>query len=224
MAVDKQEIEKLLDEYFWITGGFSISDTGLVSVKGDVKLEKNCSQLPVRFDRVRGYFDCENKELKTLEGAPQWVSGSFWAGVNQLKNLNGVPQWVGDTFSCVNNQLENLKGAPQWVGGNFWCNDNQLKTLEGAPQWVGGGFDCNTNPLKSLKGMPLYVGGNFAFEYNETLPLCEIITRKIKDILIFENPPELMPIIMKYRNTGYQGMLPFATELIRAGYGSNAWL
>jgi hypothetical protein len=182
MAVDKQEIGKLLGEYFSLLGKVSISNTGLVSINGNVALTKECDELPVRFDRVSGYFDCENKGLKTLVG---------------------VPQWVGDTFSCVNNQLENLKGAPQWVGGNFWCQDNQLE---------------------SLKGMPLHIGHLFSFKYTVKLSLCEILTSQIKTVDIRSQPPRLESIIKKYLNTGYQGMLPFATELIRAGYGSNAWL
>jgi hypothetical protein len=223
MAVNKQKIEKLLREYFWITGGFSISDTGLVSVKGDVKSQKEFTKMPVSFDRVSGYFGCENAGLKTLVGAPRRVGGNFLCRNNQLKTLVGAPRWVGGEFYCNHNQLEKLEGAPRRVGGSFFCYDNQLKTLKGAPLLVSDNFVCTHNPLESLKGLPSTITF-FRFEYNEKLALGGILTSDIKRIFIDAEPADLTPIIMKYLNTGYSGILPFAAELIRAGYGDNAWL
>jgi hypothetical protein len=224
MAVDKQEIWKLLREWFEVTGNVTISDSGLVSVTGSVELRKKCEQLPVSFDRVGNKFDCSEKELKTLIGAPQWVGGYFNCSVNQLEKLEGAPQWVGGDFGCRRNQLTSLIGAPQWVGGRFFCYDNQLKTLEGAPRRVGGNFACITNPLESLKGIPLHIGRQFVFTYDKKLPLCETLTSRMKEIVMYGVPAELDSIINKYLNTGYQKMLPFATELIKAGYKDNAWL
>jgi hypothetical protein len=203
MAVDKQEIGKLLGEYFRLFGRVSISNTGLVSITGYVEMIKECDKLPVSFDRVGGHFKCIKKGLKTLVGAPRWVGGSFY---------------------CNHNQLEKLEGAPRRVGGDFYCWINQLKNLEGAPLWVGDNFVCINNPLESLKGLPSRIGGTLYFSYNKKLPLCEILTSQIKDITIDSEPTELTSIVMKYRNTGYSGILPFAAELVQAGYGDNAWL
>jgi hypothetical protein len=223
MAVDKQEIQKLLHEYFHISGWHSISDTGLVSITGNVKLQKTCDQLPVRFDRVSGYFDCKFCELKTLAGTPRWIGGYFSCSDNQLETLEGAPQWVSGFFSCSDNQLETLEGAPQWVGNNFYCDNNRLKTLEYSPKWIRGSFWCDGNPLESLKGMPLYIEHQFAFTWKENLPLCRILTSQINNIHI-DNRQSLTIIVEKYLNTGYAGMLPFANELIHTGYGDNAWL
>jgi hypothetical protein len=204
MAVDKQKIRKILGEDFKVTGKVTISDTGLVSVTGDVTLLAECNELPVSFDQVRGHFTCTHKRLKTLVGSPRWVGGCFF---------------------CSGNQLEKLEGAPQRVrGGTFDCASNKLTSLAGAPRWVGDIFNCSDNDLKSLKDMPLHIGSYLIFAYNETLPLCEIITRQIEMVIIHDVPPGLTSIVEKYQNTGYSGILPFATELIRAGYGSNAWL
>jgi hypothetical protein len=179
MAVNKQEIEKLLQKYFHMYEDYSISDNGLVSVTGSIKLRKKCAQLPISFDRVGGDFGCEEAGLKTLVG------------------------------------------APRWVGGDFKCYQNQLTTLVGAPLWVDGFFTCWSNRLKSFKGIPLYIGHTLYFSYNEKMALCGLLTSKIKKI---DTSPKIETIINKYLNTGYQGMLPFANELIRAGYGDNAWL
>jgi hypothetical protein len=225
MAVDKQEIEELFLKWFAFSGKVSISDTGLVSVTGSVKLQKKCDQLPVSFDRVGDDFSCIFTGLKKLAGAPRWVGGGFFCWGNQLKTLEGSPRWVGREFNCSSNQLEpSLVGAPQWIGSSFSCRNNRLKTLEGGPRWVGGGFDCCDNPLEVLTGIPLYIGNYFSFNNRKKLPLCGMLTSRIKDIAVDINPPELESIIFKYLNTGYQGMIPFASELIRAGYGDNAWL
>jgi hypothetical protein len=56
-----------------------------------------------------------------------------------LKTLEGAPQKVGGSFDCKGcTGLKTLEGAPQKVGGSFDCKGcTGLKTLEGAPQEVG---------------------------------------------------------------------------------------
>ncbi len=61
------------------------------------------TELPLKFGRVTGYFDCTANKLTSLEGAPTEVVGYF---------------------DCRKNMLTSLKGAPIKVGGNFLCYDN----------------------------------------------------------------------------------------------------
>jgi hypothetical protein len=224
MTVDKKQILDKFRKNFEITGNYEIADDGYVSVNGNVKLAKPVESLPVRFRRISGNFWCQSNNLKTLEGSPYQVGENFLVRENDLDTLEGSPQIVGKIFSCSGNpRLGSLKGGPVWVGEQYNCSSCGLEDLIGAPQWVGGSFYCSGNPLESLKGIPIHIGHYFAFTYNKTLPLCEILTNQIKDISIYDEPPELESIIKKHLNTGYAGMLSFATELIRAGYGSNAW-
>ena len=76
-----------------VDGSFSCSGQGLSDFKG------------VRFGKVGVYFDCENNQLTTLEGAPREVGGDF---------------------VCRNNELTSLEGAPQKVVGDFWCSNNPV--------------------------------------------------------------------------------------------------
>ena len=74
--------------------------------------------------------------------APNGVRKGKWDGNlrcqdNQLTSLEGAPQYVGGNFSCKRNYLKTLKGAPQYVGCKFWCQYNYLTSLEGAPMNVG---------------------------------------------------------------------------------------
>jgi len=116
-------------------------------------------------------FNCSNKKLTSLEGAPSSVGGDFSCSFNQFTSLEGAPASVGGHFDCSNNQLTTLKGTPASVGGNVECFDNNLTSLEGAPSSVGGHFWCFNNHLTSLKGAPASVGGNFNCSHNQLTSL-----------------------------------------------------
>jgi hypothetical protein len=180
---DQAEIKKLLKEYFDIKGTPTINPNGTVDIDGDCKLkiDKKVNQLPVKFGKVSGHFNCNDNQLTSLEGAPQSVGGNFYCYRNQLTSLVGSPQSVGGNFSCDDNQLTSLIGAPQSVGGIFWCNDNQLTSLVGAPQSVGGYFYCDWSPTLPLlrtvvaKEVVIYKGNDYFEE------IMDILNSSIKD-------------------------------------------
>jgi len=130
-----------------VEGGFDCEAQGLSDFKG------------VRFGRVKGYFDCRENQLTSLEGVPQEVGEEFDCSDNQLTSLEGAPQIVRGYFDCSSNGLTSLKGGPQSVGKDFNCSGNQLTSLKGGPQSVGKDFDCSGNSLTSLEGSPQTVGG-----------------------------------------------------------------
>ena len=121
------------DQKIWLDkcakGGWSLNPlTGLVDVDGNF----DCSSQGLKdfkgvaFGHVKGYFNCANNQLTSLDGAPKTVNGDFY---------------------CYLNQLTSLKGAPKTVGWSFYCDSNQLTSLEGAPQTVDRGFFCGRNPV-----------------------------------------------------------------------------
>ena len=163
----------LLKKYFTTTGTITIDDRGLVSCTGDVvlKIDMKHERLPVSFDKVDGYFWCNENKLTTLEGAPQSVGRKFWCSNNQLTSLEHCPQIVGGDFDCYNNRLTTLEHSPQSVVGGFKCYSNQLTTLEGAPKSVGGDFSCYNNQLTTLEHSPQRVGGHFSCDGNRLTTL-----------------------------------------------------
>jgi hypothetical protein len=85
---------------------YTINPDGSIDVDGDVDLfDKNLTQLPLRFNRVTGYFLCDD---------------------NKLTSLKGSPRWVGSSFSCYNNDLTSLEFSPDYVGGFFDIRYNNL--------------------------------------------------------------------------------------------------
>jgi len=78
------EIQSICDKYN-IQNWELNPKTGRVDVRGDVDLSvKNLKELPLKFGRVDGYFDCSLNQLTSLEGGPNSVGGGFYCYDNQL--------------------------------------------------------------------------------------------------------------------------------------------
>lgn len=91
-------------------------------------------------------LSAHQNELQSLRelGA---VTFNLNVGYNKLKSLQGCPESLEGTFHCGDNHLTSLDGGPKEVGGDYICTNNKLLTsLQGAPKWVGGIFDCRNNP------------------------------------------------------------------------------
>ena len=163
------EIHKLCIEYG--IENYTINN-GLVDVNGDVDLSsKNLTKLPIKFGVIIGYFSCDDNQLTSLEGAPQFVGSYFYCHNNKLTSLKGAPQEVSGDFYCHNNKLTTLEGAPQKVGNSFYCYNNKLTSLVGAPEKVGKLFNCGNNQLTSLDGAPKFIGNTFYCNDNKLTSL-----------------------------------------------------
>jgi hypothetical protein len=222
--VDKQEIRRLLKQYFRTTGKITISDEGLIFCKGNVELKTviKHERLPVAFDRVDGSFVCDWNELETLEGAPKRVGKNFSCFGNQLTTLKGAPQSVPGEFLCGSNKLTDLEGAPQSVGSHFGCSNNEFTTLQGAPNSVGGDFYCVYNKkLTTLEGLPA-IQGTLKLSYSPTLPLLRCLLAKKVEFVPELNNTTIETILNKYTGKGKRAMFDCQKELEDAGFEENA--
>jgi hypothetical protein len=119
---------------------YTINPDGSIDVNGSVDLSGfGLTQLPLRFNRVTGYFNCNYNKLTTLEGCPKWISGWFGCRGNNLTSLEFSPDYVGNYFSCNNNRLSSLEFSPDYVGSWFSCKSNNL-TDNYCDTEIGGGF------------------------------------------------------------------------------------
>jgi len=79
---NREDIKAFCDKY--AIKNYTITKELFVDVDGDVYLNnKNLTELPFEFGKIKGTFDCSGNELKTLEGAPYRVG------------LNKSPKSVG---------------------------------------------------------------------------------------------------------------------------------
>jgi hypothetical protein len=108
----------LICEKYNITN-YTINPDGSIDVNGDVSFcRKGLIELPIRFNKVTGWFDCSHNRLTTLKGSPKWV---------------------GSDFDCYNNDLTSLEFSPEYVGGYFHCAGNKL-TDNYCDTEIGGDF------------------------------------------------------------------------------------
>ena len=106
---------------------YTINPDGSIDVDDTVDLHNiNLVKLPLKFNRVDGYFDCSWNNLKTLEGSPIEVNGNF---------------------SCYNNKLTSFEFSPKIIRGTFDCQYNNIKSFEYFPSFVKGYFYCDCNPI-----------------------------------------------------------------------------
>ena len=123
---NKEDIDSICRKYG--IKNYTINSDGSIDVNGDVWLdEKNLTKLPLKFNKVNGWFDCSVNRLTSLDGCPKEVIGSF--------------------YCYDNNNITSLIGCPERVGGNFDCRGNNIRDFEGFPKHIGGGFYCGGSPV-----------------------------------------------------------------------------
>jgi hypothetical protein len=98
---------------------YTVNDDGSIDVNGRVDLSfYELTELPLRFNKVTGSFNCD---------------------YNRLTSLKGCPRWIGGSFNCIGNKLTSLEFSPDYVGGHFWCKYNNL-TDNYCDTEIGGSF------------------------------------------------------------------------------------
>ena len=131
---------------------YTINDDGSIDVDGNVYLWGYClTELPLRFNKVSGWFECDDNNLTTLKGSPKWVGDYFYCANNKLTSLEFSPDYVGGFFDCKYNDLIDLVGSPKQVVGDFRChNNNNLINPKGCSEKIGRKFKCDYTPLSSI--------------------------------------------------------------------------
>ena len=119
---NEQEIHEICKKYK--IKNYTINPDGSIDVEGDVAILLHINELPLKFNKVNGWFDCSYNELTTLEGSPVEVNGSFY---------------------CHNNELTSFEFSPKIVRGGFDCDSNNIKTFEYFPSYVKEYFNCYDN-------------------------------------------------------------------------------
>ena len=150
-------IKYLCNEYN--IDNYIINDDGTVDVDGNVKMFKyndghngTLTNIPLKFNRVEGNFNCGWNELITLEGSPNYVGGNFdCEGNEDLETLEGSPSYVGGDFKCGRNNLYTLNGCPKEIIGKIsyksdhWSKDDNVPISE-----ILQAFRLSANSLKEL--------------------------------------------------------------------------
>ena len=162
----KEEIEDWLKKHF-IKNYELIEDHEYgytVNINGSLFISyKGLKSIDVKFNEIKGDFDCSGNQLKTLKGFPEIICGYFNCSNNQLISLKNCPKIIRNGFYCSHNELTSLEFSPEIVNGSFNCCENELISLEGCPETITSYFYCNNNLLtiKGLKYLPKELKKNY---------------------------------------------------------------
>jgi len=126
-SLNKNSIVSICKKYRIV--GYNINkdgsiDTGSIDIS-NIHLEK----LPLKFNKIDGYFIFDSCDLKSLKGSPIEVN---------------------EFFSVSNNKLTSFEYAPKTIRGFFYCDYNNIKSFEYFPNYIGGDFICYDNPISEV--------------------------------------------------------------------------
>jgi hypothetical protein len=149
------EIDKICLKYD--IKNYTINSDNSVDVDNGVYLwDKKLESIPLNFNIVNGYFNCNYNHLTSLKGCPVRVSDWFNCHCNQLTSLEYSPQYMENgEFGCSRNKIESLQYCTELIRGNFWCYNNKLTSLEHYPT-VYGEFYCQSNQINTFENFYYY--------------------------------------------------------------------
>ena len=105
----EQEIHDICNEYD--INNYSINPDGSIDVDGNVDLTyRALTKIPIKFNKVSGWFKVSFNNLESLENSPIEVGGHFHCSNNNLKDLINLPSKIFGPVRCFNNSLESLDG------------------------------------------------------------------------------------------------------------------
>ncbi len=89
----EKEIDNICVEYG--IENYTINTDGSIDIHGNVDISRRgLIKIPLKFNKVFGYFDCSENDLISLVGCPKYVGDWFDYSFNNLTSLIGGPNEV----------------------------------------------------------------------------------------------------------------------------------
>jgi len=101
---------------------YTITSDNKININGDVNLTLRLvgeSQLPFKFGKVTGNFECNHNKLSSFENFPDIVNGSINLVGNKFQNLKGITQNIGGDLNLSINPLKSFDGFPKNFNGKI---------------------------------------------------------------------------------------------------------
>lgn len=129
--IKTREIKQILKMMGISSDDYTITKNGVnVNTAVDIN-DLKLTDIPFKFNKIKGYFDISDNQLTNLNFCPKIVEGDFYCKRNNITSLEGAPEIVEGNFDCYENpELNSLKGFPKKVEGSVQCHTNKLKTTE----------------------------------------------------------------------------------------------
>ncbi len=125
----RKQIDIICKEYN--IQNYTINNDLSIDVYTNVNLSRlGLKELPLKFNNVRGYFNCNSNNLTSLKGSPKVCHLDFHCADNYLKSLEYSPELINGIFDTSNNELSNLNGIGI-VKNHIYLFHNPLESLDG---------------------------------------------------------------------------------------------
>ena len=99
-----EDIDEICKQYN--IKNYTINPDGSIDVDGKVNLYlSGLTKLPLKFNKVNGYFNCSRNNLTSFKFAPKIIRGEFNCNCNNIKSFEYFPNFVKDNFFCINNPI-----------------------------------------------------------------------------------------------------------------------
>ena len=93
----RTQIDIICEEYN--IQNYTINDDLSIDVYTNVNLSRlGLKELPLKFNNVRGYFNCNSNNLTSLKGSPKVCQSDFHCADNYLKSLEYSPELINGIF------------------------------------------------------------------------------------------------------------------------------
>ena len=129
----KDEIISICEKYE--IRNYSINEDGSIDVEGFADLSgKKLKEIPLKFNRVNGYFSCSGNQLSSLINSTKTVEDSFSCSYNpNLVSLQYCPKFISSIFYC-NDCLKLTPWEMRWVlmshiGGKFLSDNDEADNI-----------------------------------------------------------------------------------------------
>ena len=114
-----EDIDEICKKYK--ISDYTINTDESIDVNENVCISnKYLTKLPLKFNKIDGYFDCSENELTSLEGSPVEINGNFYCSNNELTSFEYAPKIIRGSFDCDCNNIKTFEYFPSYVKGNFW--------------------------------------------------------------------------------------------------------
>jgi len=140
----KDRVDRVLKE-----SRCTLNPDGTYSCEGAVDFsDMGLTKLPVKFNVVKGDFNCNDNNLTSLEGCPNTVGDNFDCSFNdELQTLVGGPDLVKEDYDCSFTSITTLEGGPESVGDIYNCRDTELNSFVEAPEFIGSYLYIASTPI-----------------------------------------------------------------------------
>lgn len=126
---NKKDIVNWLN--FYKISNYIIHPDMSVDVNDNVDISnKNLDFIPVKFNRITGFFDCSHNNFSDLSSGPKIVMRTLACRFNKIKSLSNYDVQIGWALDCEHNELTSLDAENITINGNLYLTHNPLTSFE----------------------------------------------------------------------------------------------